>query len=234
MAKKTTAVEAEVLTIPAIETKEAIIHIVGDSSLITHKWSEKAKREMLEKQMKVAKSKGKEAKSPEMDFIRTLYTQHDVDIAGNCGDAALYSSETVPNGFANAKEFETYCKSGGKFYFPSVAVKAAAISAGFRAGVTKNKVVMQGAFHILGEYLQIETDEPPTMREDMVKIAMGTADIRYRAEFKHWEMHIPVRYNTGVITLAQLCNLINLGGFACGIGEWRVERSGMHGMFHVE
>ena len=50
--------ETEVITIPAIDIRTATITIKGDSPLIVHKWSEKAKKMMLDKQMKVATTKG--------------------------------------------------------------------------------------------------------------------------------------------------------------------------------
>jgi hypothetical protein len=33
------------------------------------------------------------------------------------------------------------------------------------------------------------------MREDMVRIGMGTADIRYRGEFPEWSVDVPLRFN---------------------------------------
>jgi hypothetical protein len=71
------------------------------------------------------------------------------------------------------------------------------------------------------------------MREDMVRVGMGTADLRYRGEFPRWWATILVRYNMAVLSEAQILNLLNTGGFAVGIGEWRPERDGMSGMFHV-
>ena len=71
------------------------------------------------------------------------------------------------------------------------------------------------------------------MREDMVRIGMGTADVRYRPEFKEWRVKLPIRYNEDAISLDQIVNLFNLGGFGVGIGEWRPEKRGVHGMFHV-
>lgn len=43
--------ETEVITIPAIDIRTATITIKGDSPLIVHKWSEKAKKMMLDKQI---------------------------------------------------------------------------------------------------------------------------------------------------------------------------------------
>lgn len=208
-----TKVEKEV-SIPAINIKTATIKIVGDSPLIMHKWSEKAKKEILDKQMKKAKTKGHDAKDPVADFINSMYW-----LEGE-------PEEKTEEGFAKA------IQNGARFGFPSVAFKASAVSAGYRCGVTKDKVSMNAAFHIDGEFVEIHGT--PEMREDMVKIAMGTADIRYRGEFKNWYAVFPVKYNSSSISLEQLVNLFNLGGFACGVGEWRAEKGGTFGMFHVE
>ena len=63
----------ESVFIPAINIQHATIKLVGDSPLIMHKWSEKAKKEILDKQMKKAKTKGHDAKDPVRDFIDSLY-----------------------------------------------------------------------------------------------------------------------------------------------------------------
>ena len=202
------------VTIPAINIPYATIRVVGDSPLIVHKWSEKAKKEILDKQMKKAKTKGHDAKDPVRDFIESLYW-----IDGEPEDK-------TENGFARAIE------NGARFGFPSVAFKASAVSAGYRSGVTRDKVSMNAAFHIDGELVEIKGI--PEMREDMVRIGMGTADIRYRGMFSEWSATIQVKYNASAISLEQLVNLINLGGFACGLGEWRPEKGGQFGMFHVE
>ena len=205
--------ETEVITIPAIDIRNATITLKGDSPLIVHKWSEKAKKMMLDKQMKVAISKGHDAKDPFADFVDTIYF--------------LSGKPESPT----PEAFEEALSNGARFGFPSVGVKASAVSAGFRAGVTKNLVSMNGAFHIDEEYVEIKG--VPQIREDMVRVGMGTADIRYRAEFPEWSTTFTVKYNAGVISLAQLCNLFNLGGFAVGIGEWRPEKGGTYGRYHV-
>ena len=205
--------ETEVITIPAIDIRNATITLKGDSPLIVHKWSEKAKKMMLDKQMKVATSQGHDAKDPFADFVGTIYF--------------LSGKPESPT----PEAFEEALSNGARFGFPSVGVKASAVSAGFRAGVTKNLVSMNGAFHIDEEYVEIKG--VPQIREDMVRVGMGTADIRYRAEFPEWSTTFTVKYNAGVISLAQLCNLFNLGGFAVGIGEWRPEKGGTYGRYHV-
>ena len=193
--------------IPAIEKRELTIKIIGDSPLIVHKWSEKAKKEMLDKQMKKA-SKGKEAKDPWMDYCESMYwldgmpekpTQEDIEKA--------------------------------RFGFPATAFKACAIDAGYQQGALAKKTTARGAFHINDEFVEI--DGTPNMREDMVRIGMGTADIRYRGEFKTWSAIVHIVYNPIAISAEQIINLLNLGGFANGIGEWRPSKDGSFGTFHV-
>lgn len=209
------ATKNETIVIPAIEKATATIKVVGDSPLIMHKWSEKAKKEMLDKQMKVAKSSGKEAKNPVADFIDSMYWLTDKP------------EEMTEEAFIKA------ISEGARFGFPSVAFKASAIAGAYRAGIIKNKVSMQGAFMIMGELVEIKSDAPK-MREDMVKVGMGTADLRYRGEFDNWSALLTVTYYPGIITLENIINLINVGGFTCGVGEWRIEKGGSFGMFHVE
>ena len=38
----------------------------------------------------------------------------------------------------------------------------------------------------------------------------------------------------GKYNLEQLLNLINYGGFVTGIGEWRPEKDGQHGMYRLK
>lgn len=202
------------IVIPAIKLEQVAIKVVGDSPLIMHKWSEKAKREMLEKQMKVAKSAGHDAKDPVADFINSMYW-----LEGE-------PEEKTEEGFEAAM-----ASGNARFGFPAVAFKASAVSGAYRAKVTKDKVSMNAAFHIDCEMVEIEGT--PIMREDMVRVGMGTADIRLRGEFPEWSAILPITYNAGAISLEQFVNLFNLGGFSCGVGEWRPEKSGSYGKYHV-
>lgn len=204
--KETTQIELPPLNLEIIE-----ITLVGDTPLISHAWSEKAKREMLDKQMKAAKP-GKEAKNPVEDFQQTLYRIE-----------------------------------GGGYGFPSVAFKAAAVTACTSvAGITK--VAARQAFHVVGEQSAVRgafngslmrmdlvriLGSEPEMREDMVRVGMGTADIRYRGQFWPWFTRVQVRFNRNVLSAAQIVNLFNTAGFGVGIGEWRSEKDGQYGSFHV-
>jgi hypothetical protein len=188
------------LVIPPINIQEFDITLRSDSSLISHRWSEKAKKEMRDKQTKQPKT-ARAAKVAE-DEVR----------------ASLYE---LPDG-----------KNGEKrFGFPTVAFKSSAVDACSHVeGITK--VEARGAFHINGELAEIIGE--PTGREDMVRIGMGTADLRYRGEFKSWKTTFTIRYNKNVLSMEQIANLFRTAGFAIGVGEWRPEKNGSHGMFSVE
>jgi hypothetical protein len=207
------------VNIRPIEIAKVKVKIVGDTPLIEHAWSEKAKRMMLEQQMGIAKGKKKEAKNPVEDFIRSIYWLTDMPTE--------YTQEA----------FEQAIDSGARFGFPVTGFKQAAISAAYRMGWSKDKMSLRGAFFIdSDENGMIEIiSEPPIMREDMVKIGMGTADIRYRGEFRNWSAELIISYNkNGQYSLENIINIINAGGYVCGVGEWRPERDGQNGQFHVE
>ncbi len=115
--------------------------------------------------------------------------------------------------------------------FPSVAFKASAVDAcSSVAGITK--VETRSAFHVIGDMVPVTGEWE--MREDMVRVGMGAADLRYRPEFKAWSADIRIRYNPLVLSAEQIVNLFNIAGFGVGVGEWRPQRDGSNGMFHVD
>lgn len=231
MAKKVENEAVMKIELPGIDLGVFTVKIVGDSPLIVHKWSHKAKEEMLGKQMKKA-SKGKEAKVPAKDFVDSLYW---LDENGNLL-ATQYEIpmelENVTNDTSPEEIYEVIMK--GRFGFPACAFKASAIDAGYQQGVIAKKTTARGAFHILEEYAVIEGI--PEMREDMVQIGgiSKVADIRYRPMFRTWSTTLTIKYNKNAITPEQIINLMNYGGFANGVGEWRPSRDGSFGTFHVE
>lgn len=194
--------------IPEINLRTMKLTIVGDSPLIVHAWSEKAKKMILDKQMKKATT-AKEAKDPWIDFCESLYWLDGMPDKPTEEDIAT-----------------------ARFGFPACGFKAAAVDAGYQQGILAKKTTARGAFHIIGDMVEIKGT--PTMREDMVRIGMGTADIRYRGEFKEWTAELIIRYNPNVMSAEQIVNLINMGGFANGIGEWRPSKDGSFGTFHVK
>jgi len=230
--KKNAAQETKEIQIkikaPVIET--ANIVLVGDSPLIVHAWSEKAKKEMLESQQKEKKDKkAKEKRDPFAEFMDALYW------------ITPKPEEKTPEAFEAAVE------AGAKFGFPVTAIKQAALAACYRAGIIPNQAGMKSCFKLTAvdginpdsgsELAVIETPEPPKCRQDMVKIGSMTkvADLRYRPAFINWKIRLKISLiNVGTFDMESIVNAIHLGGVMNGIGEWRMERDGDFGAYHVE
>ena len=216
--------KTEIVEIKPIEMNTVEVTIQGDTPLIMHAWSEKAKRMMLETQQGKAKGKKKDFKNPVDDFIQSMYWLTEKP------DTEGLSEEECEQAFDNA------IKNGAKFGFPITAFKQAAISAAYRMGWSKDKMSLRGVFFIetdYGDMVEIKSDVPQ-MREDMVKIGMGTADIRYRGQFNNWSATFRLKYNiNGQYSLENILNIINAGGVVCGVGEWRPEKDGQFGTYHI-
>jgi len=69
------------------------------------------------------------------------------------------------------------------------------------------------------------------LRTDMVRIGMGSADVRYRPEYLEWSAELTISFNEGVVSLDQIFQMIYAGGYGTGIGDWRPEKSGNFGRF---
>lgn len=194
------------IVLPALNIQTMSIPIIGDSPLICHAWSKKARELMLAKQTKKATA-GRAAKDPWQDFCESLYWLD--------GMPAEPTEDDVRN---------------GRFGFPAIAFKSAAVTACTSiAAITK--VAARQAFHVEGEF--VELSGVPAMREDVARVGMGTADLRYRGEFAPWSTALTVKFNANLLSAEQVVNLFQTGGFAVGVGDWRPERDGPFGRFHV-
>src|SRR5436190_6532307 len=89
--------------------------------------------------------------------------------------------------------------------------------------------VLRGVINVMGDLLEIEAP-PPRMRSDPVRIDGGrVSSIAYRPEVWPWTMDVTIVFNTTMLSQAQLLNLVQLAGFAIGIGDWRPEKGGTFG-----
>lgn len=127
-------------------------------------------------------------------------------------------------------EQSIYLARDGLPGFPSVAFKAAAVDAAIAMDFKKTN--LRQSFHIEKDMVPI-LGSAPRAREDMVRVGMGTADIRFRAEFEQWGTLLPITINIGLLSIDQLVHLFNAAGFGIGIGEWRPQRDGQFGRFRV-
>jgi len=197
------------IVIPRLNIGKVKLEITGVAPLVCHRWSEKAKKEMLDKQMKAAK-KAKEAKDPYRDFLSTLYF-----------------IEGAPEAPEGALEFaSTMCG------FPAVAFKKAAVSAcrqvdGIPMTQARQMIFVLGTERGKNGEDLVAIKGTVSMREDMVRIDGGrTADIRYRGQIVNWSTTLIIEYDADVLSADQVVNLFARAGWGVGVGEDRPEKSG--------
>ena len=187
-----------------IETMD--ITIVGTTPLIVHAWSHKAKQEMLDKQRGKKVSAKHSIKIPVNDFMDSLY----------------WLTEKPEPGIDDDDAESKWA---------------------YRAGLDVKQTELRGTFFLEGltDASTIDLAEivgpAPEFREDMVRVGgmSKTADIRHRAEFREWEIPLRLKYiSDGKYSLEQILNMVNYGGFVCGIGEWRPEKDGQFGMYAIK
>ena len=187
-----------------LDMKTIRINLEGITPFLCHAWNNKDKIKMQEKQAGTA-SKGREKRDPVQDYEGAFYR--------------------LPDG-----------RPGMKI----IAFKDCAVTAVTSLGKEFTKVGARQAFFISRDKdggdltpLIYPEDTPPYMRTDTVKVGISGTDLRYRPEFLRWGVTLAIQFNARVITQDQLVNLINLGGFSVGVGEWRPEKNGDHGRFQV-
>lgn len=187
-----------------IRRETAIIHVKGTAPLIVHAWSDKAKRMMLEAQM--GKKVAKEKKDPERDFQSSRYLFSDG--SGDGFPIMGFKAATV--------------KGGGRIFGKAVKMTELRQNFTFLADGVASDGAQLARIHAA----------PPIMREDMVRVGMGTADIRYRAEYRDWSAILRIQFVPNLIDLESVVALVDAGG-TNGIGEWRPEKNGSFGTYEV-
>jgi hypothetical protein len=125
------------------------------------------------------------------------------------------------NDYQNSKHISAQGWEG----FPAAGFKGAMIRAAKALGMVMTDV--RTAFFIqaddeLTQLVRIHGES--RMRQDMVRVGMGQADIRFRAEYPEWEANLTVEFNAGVLSVDQVYQLVKTAGYGNGIGEMRPEK----------
>jgi len=209
MAKVFTAAEAQALIsmkLKPMDVRQLTTTIFGDD-LITHRWSEKARKEMLDNQQRTKEEKkiaklNREKKDPEADFQGARYHWDGKD---------------------------WFPVNGVK-----KAMVSAAHALGINRSIVQRSVFIAGESR--RDYFQIKYTRV-VRREDAVKVGpfgKKETDLRYRPEYQNWTAELRIQYRADVITAEQVLLLLRDAGFSIGIGEWRPDRGGQAGRFEIE
>lgn len=110
--------------------------------------------------------------------------------------------------------------------FPAAGFKAAMIRGAKMIGLVMKDT--QTSFFIKADCEEtqlVRINGESRMRTDMVRVGMGSADIRYRPEYPEWSADLTIEYNSGVISVDQIYQLVKAAGYGCGVGEMRPEKT---------
>ena len=177
--KTAVKIEQTILEIKPVEIVKTQIRIEGTTPLIIHNFGEKSRREMLEKQMKITKTKGHDAKNPVEDFMNSLY----------------WLTEKP--------------KAATEDAFKQAAIMAASRNdIDVKTTTLRGMFFLKGLGAGGSEFAEI-SGSVPRMREDVVRIGgiSKTADLRYRAEFDPWYIDLMIEFNkNGPVTIEQILN----------------------------
>lgn len=200
------------IQIAKLRRTAAKVLIVGDTPLIVHAWSHKAKLMMLAKHM--GRPLDRFVKDPYEDFMQSMYRFDD----GNYGFPVVAVKEAMATvtadlpGAARAQVYRNVAVTGRR---------------GFQVGVFADLKSPQ-------ELAEVFSPNAPALREDMVRLSgiSRDPDIRYRAEFWPWALQFTLAFDEQIFDSENLMNLLARAGFSCGLGEWRQEKGGSNGLFH--
>ena len=189
------------ISLKPIARRRMTFGIRGTSPLIMHQWSEKAKREMRDKQQEGKKTKTREKRDPAKEAIAATYTT-----------------------------------KSGQIGIPGMAFKSALVTAAHKDIGIEKTLVRKALFLITDDpdkVLPIEGSKP-TVREDMVRVGMGSADLRYRPEFVKWTCLVELEVDSELLQRDDVLALVDRAGFGVGICEWRPEKGGEFGRFEID
>lgn len=216
--------------IPAPNIQKMVVKITGTAPLIYHRWDEKAIKMILDKQLKKAQ-KGREVRDPESDFRSSFYKNKEGVIyipARNIKQAIVGSARFI-NGIPMT------VLRGTIFVWGEGSKEEVPILQNGKKISLSGKVKMydEGQSPIESVIGHDSDNENIQMRQDMVTVGMGTADIRFRGQVSDWEAKFMIQFNADILSAEQILNLLQIAGFSQGLGEWRPERNGSNGTFEV-
>lgn len=196
--------------------------------LVVHNMSEKAYREMLQRQMATTgTTKVKEPKDPQAEYEAAFYRFTDSDKFG-------FPASAFKKVITRASKL---LKDTKQINLDMIAVRQTIFIEA--DGLEDREIIVplgDGKFfthRVITPLIEIFGN--PTMKMDVVRIGQGQTDIRFRPQFFDWTAIIRIKYNPELLSKEVVANLLYRGGMTVGIGEGRPEKSELSwGLFSIE
>ena len=131
----------------------------------------------------------------------------------------------------------TYRTESGDVGILAMALKSAIVTAAHKDIGIEKTLVRKALFLICkdpGLVIPFSSCDAPIVREDMVRVGMGSADLRYRPEFRNWKALIEFEVDAELLQAADVLALVGRAGFGVGLHEWRPEKGGELGRFEID
>ena len=198
------------ITVQRIGRKTMIVPIVGTAPLMVSRFSEKAKRQMLDAQQ--GRKSPRQNREPETEYRAGLY------LLPPAADG------TERYGFP-AVGFKASMIGACRYYGKALAMTS-----------VRQWVFVEGEHSPADGQQLVLIHGEPQMRESVVRLAGPgrTADLRYRPEFPVWRAELTIVYVESCISQESVLSLLDAAGMGVGVGEWRPERNGDLGTFQID
>lgn len=206
--KRTKAIEpVQPVEVRSIQSVDVTLRGKPGSFLVVHNFSEKAKKEIRDKQQKKAKQI-KEERQPQKECDEARY----LDDEGREGIPVCALKKAI---VAAATAFDDLTKVA------------------LRQAIFVDSVVSPGSPLVP---IELHDGSPAVgkMREDAVTIGMNTRGLTYRPAYPEWQVRVSIEYNPRLVSQEQLLALIDQAGWGVGICEGRPERSSALGWGRFE
>ena len=179
---------------------------IGGELLVVHQFSEKARREIRDKQGQKARS-AKGVRDPHTEFVGSKYVDAKklweglpcAAVRRSIIDAASFVDGVTKVQLRGAVFVETEGRTlDGMNIFP---------------------VCTQ--------------DGSGVFREDVVRLPTGSADLRYRCGYENWAAKLTLQVDPDILSAEQVHHLLERAGFSIGLCEARPQKSGDWGQFKL-